>query len=236
MPAPAEDPRDRLIVALDVASRGDAERAVEILGDAVTFYKIGMQLAFSGGLAFAADLAAEGKKVFLDMKLLDIPNTVGHAVEAIARSEVALTTIHAYPQAMLAAVSARGDSGLKLLGVTVLTSLDAPDLTEAGYGLDVGALVERRAGQARDIGMDGLVCSAQEAARLRGIVSGDMLLVTPGIRPAGSDTGDQKRIATPARAVRDGADHLVVGRPVLAASDPRRAAEDIVAEIASALH
>ncbi len=226
--------RDRLIVGLDLPSPAEAEKMVATLGDAVTFYKVGMQLSFSGGLGFARELVEGGKHVFLDMKLLDIPNTVAHAVEAIADMGVTFTTIHAYPQAMRAAVEGRGDSGLRLLGVTVLTSLDDADLTEAGYGDDVSTLVKRRANQAGEIGMDGLICSPKETLAIREEVGNGLTLVTPGIRPAGADAGDQKRAATPESAIRDGADYLVVARPVIKADDPRAAAERIVAEIDSA--
>ena len=156
-------PRERLIVALDVASPAAAEQLIEQLGDSVVYYKIGMQLAYSGGLPLVAALIADGRKVFLDLKLLDIPNTVEHAVAAIAAMGVSLTTVHAYPQTMRAAVAGRGDSALALLGVTVLTSLDAADLVETGYAPEVGALVRRRARQAAGIGIDGLVCSPHEA-------------------------------------------------------------------------
>ncbi len=226
-------PRDRLIVALDVNSVAEAERAVALLGDTVSFYKVGMQLAFSGGLDFATQLVQEGKKVFLDMKLLDIPNTVARAVEAIAARGITFTTIHAYPQAMRAAAKARGDSDLRILAVTVLTSLDDDDLAETGYRDDVAGLVAQRGRQLAEAGIDGVVASPREAGTLRPLV-GNRLIVTPGIRPAAAESGDQKRIATPADAVRAGADHLVVGRPILGAPDPKSAAEEIVREIAAA--
>ncbi|MCC2111276.1 MAG: orotidine-5'-phosphate decarboxylase [Hyphomicrobiales bacterium] len=226
--------RDRLIAALDVPTVDDADNIVETLDDAVTFYKIGYQLVFSGGLALAERLAASGNKVFLDVKLHDIGNTVAHAVANIATLGVTFVTVHAYPQTMRAAVEGRGDATLKVLGVTVLTSYDAADLEEAGYGLGVEALVARRAAQAAEIGIDGLVCSPMEVGAVRNIVGDDFALVTPGVRPAGGAIGDQKRIATPAEAIAAGADHLVVGRPVIAATDPKAAAEAIVAEIAEA--
>jgi orotidine-5'-phosphate decarboxylase len=228
------DPRDRLIVALDVSSIADAEAMVAKLGDAVSFYKIGYQLAFAGGLPFAHDLIGAGKKVFVDLKLHDIGNTVAKGVESVAKLGATFLTVHAYPQTMHAAVDARKGSGLRILAVTVLTSYDDADLAAAGYDFTVPELVAERAAQARDIGVDGLVCSAEEAARLRTIASAGMVLVTPGIRPAGADKGDQKRIMTPAAAIGAGADHLVVGRPVIAAADPKAAAEAIVAEIAGA--
>lgn len=232
--APAGDPRDRLIVALDVSGCDAAERLVARLGDDVTFYKIGYQLAFAGGLSLARELVASGKKVFVDLKLHDIGNTVAKGVESVAGLGATFLTVHAYPQTMKAAAAARQGSDLRILGVTVLTSYDDGDLAEAGYALGVSDLVARRAGQAREAGVDGLVCSAQEASALRAIVSPGMCLVTPGIRPAGADAGDQKRTMTPAAAIAAGADHLVVGRPVTEADDPAAAARAIAAEIAGA--
>jgi orotidine-5'-phosphate decarboxylase len=226
--------RGRLIVALDVPAMADAQRLVARLGASVAFYKIGYQLAFAGGLPFAADLVAAGKQVFLDLKLHDIGNTVQKGVESVAGMGATFLTVHAFPQTMKAAVAGRQGSALRILGVTVLTSYDDADLAAAGYDMGVGELAAARAAQARDIGVDGLVCSPEEAANLRGIVGASMALVTPGIRPAGSATGDQKRIMTPADAIRAGADYLVVGRPVVAAADPKAAADSIVAEIEQA--
>jgi orotidine-5'-phosphate decarboxylase len=230
MPAP----RDRLIVALDVPSIPAAAALVERLGDAVSFYKIGYQLAFAGGMALAETLIGAGKQVFLDLKLHDIGNTVEKGVESVARMGATFVTVHAYPQTMKAAVTARGGAGLRILAVTVLTSYDDADLEAAGYALGVSSLVARRAAQAREIGVDGLVCSAEEAAALRSLVGTSMMLVTPGIRPAGTAAGDQKRVMTPARAIAAGADYLVVGRPIVEAADPKAAAVAIVAEIAAA--
>jgi orotidine-5'-phosphate decarboxylase len=227
-------PRDRLIVALDVPSIPAAAALVERLGDAVSFYKIGYQLAFAGGMAFADTLIRANKRVFLDLKLHDIGNTVAKGVESVARLGATFLTVHAYPQTMKAAVAARGSAGLRILAVTVLTSYDDADLAAAGYGIGVSALVARRAMQARELGIDGLVCAAEEATGLRPIVGSGMALVTPGIRPAGADVGDQKRVMTPARAIAAGADYLVVGRPIVEAPDPRAAADAIVAEIAAA--
>jgi len=228
------DQRDHLIVALDIDSVARAEALVAELGDSVTFYKVGYQLVFSGGLPFAQALAASGKKVFLDMKLHDIGNTVAKGVEAIARMGMTFLTVHAFPQTMRAAMEGAQGSGLKILGVTVLTSYDEADLAASGYRQSVSELVSHRVGQALEIGLPGLVLSPEEAAATRGRVGDRMLLVTPGVRPAGSDSGDQKRIMTPAAAIRAGADHLVVGRPIVAAADPRAAAEAIQAEIAAA--
>jgi orotidine-5'-phosphate decarboxylase len=228
------DARERLIVALDVSSVAAAEAMVERLGDAVSFYKIGYQLAFAGGLGFAATLVRGRKQVFLDLKLHDIGNTVAKGVENVAKLGATFLTVHAYPQTMHAAADARRGTGLRILAVTVLTSYDDADLAAAGYDFTVPELVAERAAQARDIGVDGLVCSAEEAARIRAIASAGMVLVTPGIRPAGADKGDQKRIMTPSAAISAGADYLVVGRPIVEAPDPRAAATAIVQEIASA--
>jgi orotidine-5'-phosphate decarboxylase len=228
-------PRDRLIVALDLPDVAAAEAMIARLGDSVTFYKIGYQLAYAGGLPLVRQLADGGKKVFIDLKLHDIGNTVARGVESVARLGATFLTVHAYPQTMKAAVEARAGSGLKILAVTVLTSYDDGDLHAAGYRLGVSDLVEARARQAQVLGVDGLVCSPEEAAALRGTVGHHMNLVTPGIRPAGSATGDQKRIMTPARAISAGADYLVVGRPVMEAADPRGAADAIQAEIVQAL-
>jgi orotidine-5'-phosphate decarboxylase len=226
------EPRDRLIVALDVSSVEAAQAMVARLGNTVSFYKIGYQLAFSGGITFARTLTGAGKQVFVDLKLHDIGNTVAQGVKSVARLGATFLTVHAYPQTMQAAVDAR-EAGLRILAVTVLTSHDDNDLIEAGYDSSVAELVARRAEQARAIGVDGLVCSGEEVAKLRTIVGPKLALVTPGIRPAGSDPGEQKRIATPAAAIAAGSDYLVVGRPIIAAADPKAAAEAIIAEIAS---
>jgi orotidine-5'-phosphate decarboxylase len=236
MPTTDIAPRDRLIVALDLPDIAQAEAMIGRLGDSVSFYKIGYQLAFAGGLALVPKLADAGKKIFIDLKLHDIGNTVARGVESIARLGATFLTVHAYPQTMKAAVEGRAGSGLKILAVTVLTSYDEADLAAAGYRLGVSELVEMRAKQADATGVDGLVCSAEEVGALRGIVAPRVCLVTPGIRPAGSAVGDQKRIMTPARAIASGSDYLVVGRPVLAADDPKLAAEAIHAEVAQALN
>ena len=225
--------RDRLIVALDMSSVEAAEALIAKLGDSVSFYKIGYQLAYAGGLPLVVKLADRGKKVFIDLKLHDIGNTVASGVRSVAEMGATFLTVHAYPQTMQAAVEARGDH-LKILAVTVLTSYDDDDLHAAGYRLDVSDLVEARALQAEALGVDGIVCSAEEAEAVRGIVGAQMSLVTPGIRPAGASVGDQKRIMTPTRAINAGSDYLVVGRPIVEASDPKAAADAIVAEIAGA--
>jgi orotidine-5'-phosphate decarboxylase len=228
-------PRDRLIVALDLPDVAAAQAMVARLGDSVSFYKIGYQLAFAGGLPLVRQLADSGKKVFVDLKLHDIGNTVARGVESVARLGATFLTVHAYPQTMKAAVEGRAGSDLKILAVTVLTSYDDGDLHAAGYRLGVSALVEARAQQAQVLGVDGLVCSPEEAASLRKLVGHRINLVTPGIRPAGTAAGDQKRIMTPSRAISAGADYLVVGRPVMEAGDPKAAAEAIHSEIAQAL-
>ena len=227
------EPRDRLIVALDVNTVEEARAMVARIGDAVSFYKIGYQLALAGGLYYAAELIGSGKKLFVDMKLHDIGNTVAAGVRSVSRVGATFLTVHAYPQTMKAAAAAR-EGGLRVLAVTVLTSYDDADLKAAGYSISVSDLVAQRARQALEAGVDGLVCSPEEVANLRAIVGNRLALVTPGIRPAGSDAGDQKRFATPSAAIAGGADYLVVGRPVVAAADPKAAAQAIVAEIASA--
>src|ERR1044072_2078454 len=228
-------PRDRLIVPLDLPSVAAAEAMITRLGDSVTFYKIGYQLAYAGGLPLVRQLVGAAKKVFADLKLHDIGNTVARGVESIAKLGATFLTVHAYPQTMKAAVEGRAGSELKLLAVTVLTSYDDGDLHAAGYRLSVSDLVEARAQQAQVLGIDGLVCSPEEAAALRKIVGHQMALVTPGIRPAGAEAGDQKRIMKPARAIAAGADYLVVGRPIVEAADPKAGAEAIHAEIAPRL-
>ncbi|HEX9071831.1 MAG TPA: orotidine-5'-phosphate decarboxylase [Pseudolabrys sp.] len=223
--------RERLIVALDVPSVAAAEAMVARLGESVWFYKIGYQLVFAGGLPFAAGLIATGKQVFLDLKLHDIGNTVAKGVESVAQLGATFLTVHAYPQTMKAAVEGKRGSKLRILAVTVLTSYDDADLAAAGYEMNVKELAAARAAQARDTGVDGLVCSAEEAATLRDIAGPGMVLVTPGIRPAGSAQGDQKRSMSPARAIDAGADYLVVGRPIVEARDPKAVADAIIAEI-----
>jgi orotidine-5'-phosphate decarboxylase len=229
------NPKDRLIVPLDLPGIAEAETMVARLGDSVTFYKIGYQLAYAGGLPLVRELAGAGKKVFVDLKLHDIGNTVARGVESVAKLGATFLTVHAYPQTMKAAVEGRAGSDLKILAVTVLTSYDDGDLHAAGYRLNVSDLVEARAQQAQVLGVDGLVSSPEEAASLRKIIGHQMNLVTPGIRPAGTSSDDQKRIMTPARAIVAGADYLVVGRPITAAADPKAAADAVQEEIAQAL-
>lgn len=234
-PPRPQNPADRIIAALDVPDVDRARTLVERTRHVVSFYKIGMQLQFAGGLEFARDLAGQGLNVFLDVKLLDIDNTVEKGVENIAAMGVTFATIHAYPKAMRAAVRGRGSAPLGLLAVTVLTSMDDADLATAGYGDTAADLVERRARDAEAAGMTGIVCSAHEVERLRTVLKPETLLVTPGIRPAGSDHGDQRRVMTPGDAVRAGSDYLVIGRPIAAAADPGAMAESIADDIAAAL-
>jgi orotidine-5'-phosphate decarboxylase len=223
--------RERVIVALDFPDLGAARNVVRALGDSAVFYKIGFELVLAGGLPFAADLIQNGKKVFLDLKLHDIGNTVMRATERAAALGVTFLTVHAFPQTMRAAAEGRGASRLQVLGVTVLTSWDDNDLQDAGYSATVADLAARRAAQADAIGIDGLICSPAETADLRRRIGDKLLLVTPGIRPANAEKGDQKRIMTPAAAIKAGSDYLVIGRPIIAAEDPKAAMAAIVGEI-----
>jgi orotidine-5'-phosphate decarboxylase len=227
--------REKLIVALDFATPREAEALVTGLGDTVSFYKIGLELAYGGGLPFAQDLIRDGKQVFLDLKLHDIPATVSRACAQVAGSGARFLTVHAFPQTMTAAKLAAAGSSLRILGVTVLTSCDDRDLADAGYAYGVRDLVSRRAAQACEAGIDGLILSAEEASVIRASVGNKMILVTPGIRQEGSTAADQKRTTTPAAAIAAGADYLVVGRPVTQAKNPRETAAAIVTEIACAL-
>ena len=231
----ADDARRRLIVALDVSSVAQARLLVQQIGEAARFYKIGHQLALAGGLDFVRELKDQGKKVFLDLKLLDIDNTIEKAVESMLALRADMATIHAYPKAMAAAARIAAGSPLCLLAVTVLTSMDDADLANAGYAFGAQELVLRRAAQARDAGMGGIVCSPDEAEAVRGVIGQAMAVVTPGIRPPGFDAGDQKRVSTPAKAIIAGASHLVVGRPVTASADPAAASRDIANQISAAL-
>ena len=221
-----------LIVALDVDTRAEAEGLVAALDGTVDFYKIGYQLFYGGdGFALGKQLIAAGKRVFFDLKLLDIDNTVERGVAAIARTGATMLTVHAYPQCMRAALKGAAGSSLTVLGVSVLTSMDDNDVAEAGFAGDTMELVDLRARQARAVGIGGLVCSPREAEMVRSIVGPKMALVTPGIRPAGSAIGDQKRVMGPAEAIAAGASHLVVGRPITATADPRAAARAILGEM-----
>ncbi len=225
-----------LIVALDLDTRAEAEAVIARLGDGVDFYKIGYQLFYGGdGLALGKSLIAAGKRVFFDLKLLDIDNTIEHGVAAIAKTGAAMLSVHAYPKTMRVAAKAAAGSGLTVLGVTVLTSMDDRDVREAGYDRDAAGLVALRAEQAKAAGIGGIVCSPNEAGMVRAIVGPKLAIVTPGIRPAGAAVGDQKRVMGPAEAIEAGASHLVVGRPITAAPDPAVAARAILAEMAGGL-
>ena len=221
-----------LIVALDVDTRREAESIVNALDGTADFFKIGYQLFYGGdGLALGKELLAAGKRVFFDLKLLDIDNTVERGVAAIARTGATMLTVHAYPQCMRAAVRGAAGSDLTILGVSVLTSMDDNDVAEAGFTYDTAGLVSLRAGQAKAAGVGGLVCSPLEAEMVREIVGPQLALVTPGIRPAGSTANDQKRVLGPAEAIAAGASHLVVGRPITAAADPAAAARQVLGEM-----
>ena len=227
--------RDKLIVALDLPSYDEARALVHCLGDTVSFYKIGLELLFSDGLPLAQELKGEGKRVFLDLKFLDIGNTVERAVAAAAKLGVDFITVHGHDTKTLkAAVRGREGSNLKLLAVTVLTNLDQSDLDEQGIAATPSGLVIGRARMAENAGFDGVIASGQEAAALRAETGPKFLIVTPGIRLPGAEVGDQTRVTTPEDALRFGANHIVVGRPINAAKDPKAAAEDFLAHIAKA--
>lgn len=228
-------PEERLICALDFADTEKARKMVEVLAGVITFFKVGLVLYAASGPAFVRWLLDKGKKVFLDLKFYDIPETVEKAVAQAALLGVSFLTVHGNAQIIKNAVRGRGDSGLQLLAVTVLTSLDAADLHDLGYPCSVDELVLYRARKAVEYGCDGVVASAREASLLRKEVGGRLLIVTPGIRPAArpgrGETDLQKRTLTPREAIAAGADYLVVGRPIIQAPDPRRAAEEILSEI-----
>lgn len=225
--------RETIITALDLPDIAAARRMVETLGGSGTFYKIGYELAFVGGLDLARDLIGAGKKVFIDLKLHDIPNTIEKGVGQIAKLGATFLTVHAYPQTLAAAAKGAAGSSLGVLGVSVMTSMDDGDLARAGYGMGVNDLVARRAKQTYEAGCQGLICSASDIANVRAVIGDGLKLVTPGIRPSGGDLGDQKRVMTPSEAIRAGADHLVIGRPITAAADPRAALDAILDEIAA---
>ena len=228
---------DRLIVAMDVPDALAGLKLAQEIGDAVSFYKIGLGMLTGGGLALANELKQEhGKRIFLDMKLFDIGATVENAVRGLASYDLDLLTVHGDPYVVRAAKEGASGSKTKIMAVTILTSLDRADLDSAIIKAgEVPDLVVERADRAFDAGADGIICSPMEAARIRLLGSSEgKLIVTPGVRPLGSDKGDQKRIATPAQAIADGADHIVVGRPIWRAEDPRAAAVTVQAEIARA--
>lgn len=228
--------RTRLMVALDVASPQEARDMVARLEGAAGVLKIGLELIYAGGLDLVAEFKTAGYGIFLDAKLFDIPNTVKGAVRAARDSGADYLTLHAYPQTAEAALEAAEGSSLQLLGVTVLTSMQGEDLLQAGYGTgDVAGVVAARVSACRSLGLDGFVASPHEAGAVRAIAGPQGLVVTPGVRPAGSEKGDQKRVMTPAEAIRAGASHLVIGRPITRSADPAAAARAIVAEIEQAL-
>jgi orotidine-5'-phosphate decarboxylase len=222
-----------IILALDCESADEARAIVDATAETVDFYKVGLELYAGGGMEFVEELRERGKQVFLDLKLHDIGETVRRATARIAQSGVSLLTVHAEPQVMRAAVAGRGNSELRILAVTVLTSLDQVDVHEMGYRCAVKELFDLRVRNAVRAGVDGLVCSPLEVGEVRRVVGGEKLLVTPGVRSAGAAKGDQKRVATPARAMADGADYLVIGRQVTRAADPNRAVRQILTELSS---
>jgi orotidine-5'-phosphate decarboxylase len=225
----------RLIVPLDLPTVAEAREMVAVLGDSISFYKVGLELFAGGeGMALAGELKAAGKQVFLDWKLHDIGTTVQRSAAVLAGSGCDFLTVHGEPQVMASAVRGRGASGLKILAVTVLTSLSDEDLHEVGYHETARALVERRIHQAIEAGCDGVVASPHEAALARALGGKDFLVVTPGVRPDWSAKNDQARAATPLDALRNGASHIVCGRPITAANDPQAAARRVAAEMAGA--
>jgi orotidine-5'-phosphate decarboxylase len=228
MRAPSDS---RLYVALDLPSIADARAMVKLLDDRVVSYKIGLQLLPIGGVEFGKELAAQGKNVFFDFKLHDIGATVEKATRSIAPLGASLLTVHGTPDVMAAAVKGRGTSKLKIMAVTVLTSLDDAALVEMGYFATAEELVVHRVRQAVKAGVDGVISSPLEAAEIRAMVPDDFLIVTPGVRMPGGDIGDQKRVATPAMALNNGASHIVVGRPITQANDPRAAVSAIFKNI-----
>jgi orotidine-5'-phosphate decarboxylase len=232
---PIEQVREKLIVALDYWDINDAYKLVRELGDEVSFYKVGLGLQLAGGDEFAKALIRQGKRVFLDYKYLDIEETIRSAVKRAAELKIDFLTVHGVAGILKAAVEGRGNSGLKILCVTVLTSMDAEDIQEMGFQCDVEELVLARAKKALDAGIDGVIASAREAAEIRKLTSNKLMIVSPAIRPSGSVSDDQKRTATPGEAIRAGADYLVVGRPITQAPDPKRAARAIIDEMAEAL-
>lgn len=223
--------KNPIILALDVESAGQARELVARIGPGGEFYKVGMELYAAAGMEFVRELAAQGKRVFLDMKFYDIGETVKRAVAQVARAGVEFLTVHGSGPVMRAAVEARGASGLRLLAVTVLTSFDQEDLADLGYPCPVTELVALRVRKAMEAGMDGVVCSPLEAAAVRSLAGPGAILVTPGVRSAGAGKGDQKRVATPAEAIRAGADYLVIGRQVTRAADPAAEIRRILAEV-----
>jgi orotidine-5'-phosphate decarboxylase len=227
--------REKLIVALDFWDIEDARKLVHVLGDEVSFYKVGLGLQLAGGDEFAKELITQGKRVFLDYKYYDIEETINRAVARAAELKITFLTVHGVTNIMKAAVAGRGTSSMKILGVTVLTSMDAEDIKEMGFECNVEELVLARAKKALEVGIDGVIASAQEATAIRQQTNNKLMIVSPGIRPTGSSKDDQKRIATPFEAIKAGADYLVVGRPIYDNDDPKAAAQAIIQEMAEAL-
>jgi orotidine-5'-phosphate decarboxylase len=227
--------RERLIVALDVSSAGEAQALVQRIGDAAGIYKVGLQLFTAEGPDFVRDLVGSGRRVFLDLKLHDIPNTVSHAVQNAVDLGVYMLTVHASGgSAMLRAAAEAASGKLNILAVTVLTSLNDEDMDEIGVAGRVSDQALRMAALAQRVGCQGIVSSPREALLIRKSLGEGFAIVTPGIRPAGSDSNDQQRIATPARAIENGASHLVIGRPITHAADPALAARSIISEMEQA--
>lgn len=220
-----------IIVALDVESAEEARALVARIGSEVNFYKVGMELYAAAGMDFVRELIAGGRDVFLDLKFYDIPETVKRAASQVARTGVRFLTVHGSSAVMRAAVEGRDASPLKLLAVTVLTSFDEQDLADLGYRCTPAELVELRVRKAMEAGMDGIVASPLEARSIRALAGPRAILVTPGVRSAGAGKGDQKRVATPAEAMRDGADYLIIGRQVTRAADPAAAVREVLDEI-----
>ncbi|MBX9600673.1 MAG: orotidine-5'-phosphate decarboxylase [Bryobacteraceae bacterium] len=220
-----------VIIALDVESAVEARVLVNALGDFASFYKVGLELYAAAGMEYVRELRGAGKQVFLDLKLYDIGETVKRAVAQVAKAGVQFLTVHGSKAVMQAAVAGKHGAPLDLLAVTVLTSFDETDLRDLGYACPVADLVQLRVRKAVEAGMDGIVCSPLEVAGVRAISGPGMKLVTPGVRSAGSAKGDQKRVATPAEALKSGADYLVIGRQVTRAADPRGELQKILAEI-----
>jgi orotidine-5'-phosphate decarboxylase len=230
-----EQAREKLIVALDYWDINDAINLVKDLGDEVSFYKVGLGLQLAGGDRFAKELIQQGKRVFLDYKYLDIEETIKSAVKRAAELKIDFLTVHGVAGILKAAVEGRGNSNLKILCVTVLTSMDAEDIKEMGFQCDVEELVLARAKKALDAGIDGVIASAHEAAAIKKQTNNKLMIVAPGIRPRDSASDDQKRVTTPGEAIRAGADYLVIGRPITRAVDPKQAARDIISEMAASL-
>jgi orotidine-5'-phosphate decarboxylase len=225
--------RERIIVALDVDAAAEARAIVRRLGPAIGFYKVGLELYTAAGMDFVRELLDQGKDVFLDLKLYDIGETVKRTTRVVARSGVRFLTVHSSGQTMRAAREGRGDAALKLLAVTVLTSLNQQDVADEGYSQSISDLISLRVGNAMKAGMDGLVGSAREAAAIRAQAGPRAILVTPGVRSADRSQGDQKRVATPAEAIRNGADYVVIGRQITRAADPAAEAERVADEISA---